>query len=269
MARRRSAGLKYILLAVLAVAALAAAGFALVRIPANVAASSQPVAVPAVIETTAAPLVDAAPMLANIKALVTGSEPLTISVLGDSTGNSTGEWVDLWAKDLTRYGTVTLHLWDEKAHTWLPTPTVYEGGERAITIWNGSQPGSHFAYALQRIDTMVPEQPSFVIHNYGHNKATKRVDAGAMDLLAAVDQKWGTTPAVLVLQNPSRNSRQMFSAESVSLLRDWAARTGYPTVDVNAAFVAPGPIDALLVDDVHPNPAGSRIWADTIKAALG
>lgn len=267
----RSFGLKFILLGLLAVAALTVTGYALVRIPVNVATeAAQPVkiAVPTP-SATASPGADPAQTLQTVRALVSGKDALTISVLGDSTGNSTGEWLDLWAKDLTAYGTVTIHMWDEKAHAWLPTPTVYQGGERAITIWNGSQPGSTYVYALERLAVMQPEKPSFMIHNYGHNKATQRTDAGAMDLMAAVDAKWGKTPAVVILQNPSRNSRQLTSAYSVEVLRGWAPRAGYPVVDVYSAFRDAGALDTLLVDDVHPNPAGSRIWADTIKAVLG
>ena len=259
-------GLKYVLLAVLAIAAVAVAGFALVRVPANIAEATRPapVVTPTTVETG-----DPAVMLGAVKGLLAGADPITISVLGDSTGNATGEWVDLWAKDLTANATVTLHQWDDKNNTWIPEPVVYGDAERQITIWNGSMPGSTYAYALGNFDAIQPEKPSFVIHNFGHNKAPQRADAGAMDLLAAVDAKWGPTSAVIVLQNPSRGARELTSADSVHVLRGWADRTGHPVVDVDAAFRTAGPIEGLLADDVHPNAAGQRIWADTIKATLG
>jgi hypothetical protein len=209
-------------------------------------------------------------MLGAIQSTITGPDPVIISVLGDSTGNGPGEWVDLWATHLAKYGTVTLHQWDQPTNAWSPTPKVVPGGPKAITIWNGSMPGSTYVYPLERLDAMQPEKPSFVILNFGHNMAAKSADAGSADLLATVDKKWGASvPAAITLQNPAQGERELRTKASVDALTAWAPKAGYPTINVNKAFVDSGPIAAYLQDVVHPNPAGSQIWVDTVIATLG
>jgi hypothetical protein len=209
-------------------------------------------------------------MLGAIQQAIAGPDPVTISVLGDSTGNGPGEWVDLWSKHLVKYGTVTLHMWNQAANDWEPEPRVFLGGPKTITVWNGSQPGSTYTYPLERLETMQPEKPSFTIMSFGHNMAAKSADAGAAELLAAVDMKWGAAvPAAITLQNPAQGEREPHTKSSVDALTAWAPRAGYPTINVNKAFLDAGPIAALLQDVVHPNPAGSQIWVDTVIATLG
>lgn len=47
----------------------------------------------------------------GIRAAIASDKPMTISVLGDSTGNDAGEWVDLWSQHLAEDATVTLRTW--------------------------------------------------------------------------------------------------------------------------------------------------------------
>lgn len=222
---------------------------------------------------TVEPTVDAAPQLEAIRAALAGTEPLTISVLGDSTGDRRGEWVDLWAQHLATRGTVTLHLWDGETDNWNPKPVVYPGGERQIVIWNGSKAGSNSLYAAQYLASIQPGKPTFQILSYGHNNATLRADSGAADLLNSLKSKWDAeVPTAITLQNPASGAREVQSAGSVSFLRDWAGRKGYPVIDANKAIADAGNLPGLLLEDglgVHPNPAGQRIWADTVIATLG
>lgn len=266
--------LQLVALAALTAVTLGVVGFVFLR-PAPVATASGSVAfTPPPSTPTASPTaVDSAPTLAAVKGLLAGAEPLTISVLGDSTGNASGEWVDLWAQSLTKYGTVTLHLWDAKADDWNQKVLTYPGPARPITIWNGSKSGSTHLYALQFIDKIQPEKPAFQILNYGHNNLSLRADGGSADLMRGLAAKWASdVPTVVTLQNPAVGARASQSAASVFHLRDWAARKGHPVIDVENAFNNAGNLPSLILEDglgVHPNPAGSRIWADTVTATLG
>lgn len=256
---KRRVNMKYVFLALLAVATLAVVGFSLLKPSPDYGTYTAPK-----ITTSAKPTVKAKPLTG----LLAGTGPLTIGVLGDSTGNGEGEWVDLWAQDLAKSGTVTLHQWDSTKNAWFPNTTTYPGGARQITIWNGSQPGSNYTYPLENLAVISPEKPKFMILNFGHNGAPQRVDAGMVELLAAVEKKWGPTPAVITLQNPSQGEREQRTAFNVAVLREWATEAGYPVIDVNKAFMDTGKIAPLLTDDVHPNAAGSRIWADTVIKAI-
>lgn len=261
--------LQYGGLAALTAVSIGVAGFALLDQSPPVSSPAPVVSLP-VTTPAPAPTVDPAPTLDAIRAAVAGTESLVISVLGDSTGNAKGEWVELWSQHLAQYGTVTLHQWDDKAGAWNPKPIVVPGTDRSITIWNGSHPGANYTYALERIDIMQPEKPSFLIHSFGHNKAAQLADGGAMDLLLAVNRKWAApVPTVVVLQNPSQNAREFNTKESVDVLRAWAPRAGHPVIDVYGAFEAAGNLPSLLSDDVHPNPAGQKLWVDTVIATLG
>ena len=129
----------------------------------------------------------------DLRAIVSSRGPLTISVLGDSTGDEPGEWVDLWARDLSKRGTVTLHFWDGATDDWKAHPTVYPGPDRPITVWNGSRSGASYAYPLEHLDRIQPSKPSLTVLSFGHNPAPERADKGAAELLAAADAKWCRT----------------------------------------------------------------------------
>lgn len=218
-----------------------------------------------------------APTAATIEpaaALVAGTGPLTISVLGDSTGNSTGEWVDLWARDLAAAGnSVTIHLWDQETEQWRDQTVSYPGGPRQITIWNGSMPGAQADYPRDKLDVIQPEQPDLLILNYGHNGQPSAISGTFQATLTAVDEKWDEPfVTVAVIQNAAAEPRAVRSADNHAQVREWALSAGVPVIDVRAAFEEQPDLAPLIVDDgtgVHPNEVGSRIWADTVTAALG
>ena len=268
--RRRTRGIG-LLIVVLAVGLAALAGITLLQL---MDAGPSPVSPAGTSSASAADPPDAisggAVTAGDLRAIVSSRGALTISVLGDSTGDEPGEWVDLWARDLSKHGTVTLHFWDGATDGWKAHPTVYPGPDRPITVSNGSRSGASYAYPLEYLDRIQPSKPSFTVLNFGHNLAPERADKGAAELLAAADAKWSArVPAAIVLQNPSLGMWEEHTAGSVAALRDWAPRAGYPAIDVNAAFRTRGDLPGLLTDDVHPNSAGQRLWADTVGAALG
>lgn len=260
-----------LLISVLALGTAALAGIALFQ---ATDAGTPQVSAAATTSDSAAGPAQAAPegavTVRDLRAMVSSPDALTISVLGDSTGDEPGEWVDLWARDLSKRGTVTLHFWDAATGHWKAHPTVYPGPDRPITVWNGSRSGASYAYPLEHLDRIQPSLPSFTVLSFGHNPAPRRADKGAAELLAAADAKWATrVPAAIILQNPSLGLWEQQTTGSVAALRAWAPGAGYPAIDVNAAFRAHGGLPELLTDDVHPNSAGQRLWAATVSAALG
>jgi len=203
----------------------------------------------------------------GIRASVTSDKSMTISVLGDSTGNDAGEWVDLWAQHLSKNATVTLHNWKEGTTSW-PTRT-YGTGTRQITIWNGSQPGSSGNYARFQLHAMQPEKPNLIIYNYGHNASPNGTSADIESLQRTANTDWKMQiPFVVTLQNAVRGTYVPVSDMSVAELKSWTTNRGVPVVDVRSAIPASS-LGTLLIDDVHPNKQGSRIWADTVIRTLG
>lgn len=208
--------------------------------------------------------------VADVKARLAKADKTTISVLGDSTGNSAGEWVDLWAKHLAAGASVTMHMWDEVAEDWKPQPIIYGRGPKEIEIWNGSHPGASIEYGLNGLDKLQPAQPDFAIFSYGHNQAKTKIDEGLGALSQKIDAKWSAkVPAVVTIQNPSQGDREAISAAAAATVGKWAPAQGFPVIDVGTAFRDAGSLPALLRDNVHPNDAGSRIWTDTVIATIG
>lgn len=269
---------KVVALATLGVVSLGVAGAAVWKSGTSDAkiAAPTPAAV-SVTPTTPAPTSApaAAPLAATgmqdqLRALIAGTDDITISVLGDSTGDASNEWVSLWSQHLAEFGTVTMYNWNKDTNDWNAQPKIFRGNARQITVWNGSMPGVAYTYPLERLQTIQPEKPTFTIVSLGHNIAQKPADVGAAELLAAVDAKWGAKiPAAVTLQNPAQGTREQPTAKSVAALAAWLPGSGYATIDVNTAFTKAGDLTALLADEVHPNPQGSQIWADAVIATLG
>lgn len=204
--------------------------------------------------------------LATIRKIVEGAGPLTISVLGDSTGNDADEWVELWAQSLAADATVSVRHWKEGATVW--PVTSYGSGDRPIAIWNGSQPGSNGAYARERFQFMQPVRPDLIIYNFGHNASPNGTSADIEALQRMAEARWGKPPFVVTLQNAARGSYKAVTDKSISDLKAWATPRKVPLLDVQSVIPAES-LDGLLVDDVHPNKQASRLWADKVEEVLG
>ena len=194
-------------------------------------------------------------------------EPITISVLGDSTSNTRQEWVHLWAQALAGDRPVSISHWNESTEEGFVEPDVLStSGDRSpVTIWSGSQGGASAAYPVQRLDVMVPEPPDLVLLNFGHNQTAETVQAQFQELLGAVRGSSEEVPVVVVLQQPQAGDA---NAEVRQLIREWAEAEGLAVVDVAAAFLAQDDFEDLLEDPVHPNQEGSQLWAGTVELAL-
>ena len=194
----------------------------------------------------------------------------TILVVGDSSGDERGEWVDLWAQDLASNRKVTYHQWDSDAG-FTASPEVYGtsklfGSEKPMTIWNLSYMGVEADYAQNLID--VPVTPDAVILNVGHDRDRDALDRTIGPTIDAVNERWGEVPFALVLQNPSTGGEAKSQEEAVFQVRALAIKYGVPVIDAHAAFLKAGDVQDLLVDGRRPNERGSRVWADAVTAAL-
>jgi hypothetical protein len=211
---------------------------------------------------------DVDPALAAARAALASEDPVVVSVLGDSTSNARQEWVHRWALELSRGRPVTISHWDEASQSgFVPPDVLSEAGDGSpLTIWSGSQSGAHAAYPVELLSLMVPERPDLVLFNFGHDDSGERTALHFTSLLVAVREGFGNVPVVVVLQQPQVGDANAGVREQVRL---WAEGEGLPTIDVAQAFLDTDDFTTLLQDDVHPNDAGSRLWAQTVHEALG
>ncbi len=194
-----------------------------------------------------------------------------ISVLGDSTGNSSGEWVDLWAQDLAKNATVTVHMWDQLKQQYYSQPKVYGTAEKQITIWNGSMSGASADYPVDKLSVIQPETPDIVLLSFGHNGTPQNIGPAFQATYDAIASAAPEAETSVIIQNPANPPRTERTDENQAAVKQWAGTNGLPTLDVRSAFDTKPDLTALLLDDgtgVHPNDAGSRVWADAIITAL-
>lgn len=189
-----------------------------------------------------------------------------ISVLGDSTGNDGGEWVDLWVQGLDGDVTMSTLLVPGDDNERFMDQAQWDGPDGGdVHVWNASIPGTRANVALDNLDIVIPQTPDLVLVNYGHNHTMGNVaQIGA--LLDAITEAAPDAVPVVVLQQPQLNDANV-------AVRNWIKRIadnrGVPTIDVAAAFADDGrPVEELLYDELHPNGDGSRIWADAVADAL-
>lgn len=222
--------------------------------------------------TPAAPPPAEAPAPASLdpaRAVLASGQPVVISVLGDSTGNDGDEWVVRWAEKLGENHKVTVHMWDAVRQDWKQDVRTFGRSGVEVTIWNASQPGETADYPADKIDRVQPEQPGLVLYNFGHNDQAGSIGPHTGQTMDAVAAHWSAQiPSAVILQNPARGDRAVTQDATLAALPGWSAQRGAPAIDVTSAFRSAGDLAALLVDELHPNPAGSQLWADTVHAAL-
>jgi len=142
--------------------------------------------------------------------------------------------------------------------------------------------GVDTSYALKRFGRMVTaHDPDWVVVLLGLNdawpcggRAPTLPDAYADNLLGLVDRivALGARP-VLVAPNPQVQLGDDGVAHDlmpayVAALRRVAQQLDYPWIDLHAAFLADGRLDALLPDGTHPSSEGHRLIADVFAHEL-
>jgi hypothetical protein len=223
--------------------------------------------------TTPAPTTSAAgptdpASVAGAADLATADRAITISVLGDGTGDEDGEWVQVLARMLGETRRVTLRTLDES------DPTRYTGKETfgtdgpATTIYNGSRKGSSADYAAPRLDFLVPKKPDVVILNYGRDDTASDIAEQLSGTYDAIRSAWPSVPVLVTLQAQDRDD----AIEPVrATTEEWATEHGLPTIDVAGAFAQVGDPNRFVsvLDPPSVNSKGGRLWARTVLAALG
>lgn len=231
----------------------------------TVAPPSPPTATEAAPRTGTGPLEEQDPTSLEAAAQALAQPGARVVVLGDSTGDDTGEWVHLWARSLGTERGATLLRWDAFGDAGYVAAQSFGGVGPDVTVRNGSVTGTRASYAMEHLDLLVPDDTDLVLLSYGHNHGPEDVQQVA-ELVRRVRAGAPEAEVVLVLQNPQLDDAH---AEVRQAVEDIAEREQVPTIDVARAFAeAPRPIGELLVDRVHPSAEGSQVWARTVEDAL-
>lgn len=195
-----------------------------------------------------------------------------LTILGDSTGNETFEWVYLTAQWLAaKYPayTVTHRLWNDTNQNYDAATTIQTGtGSKTLAIYNASTPGKYSDYSLPILAAQIPVTPHAVIISYGYNSTATTARTAQYPLVRAIRESFPFA-AIVVTAQASRISSDSDYANN--LLRqqsniDLAASEGLGLINVLQAFLdnPTYAADWLQGDGLHPNTAGMLVWRDEV-----
>ena len=208
--------------------------------------------------------------------LADAGRPFIVTVIGDSTGNEPGEWVDLAFRELSEEldRPLVQHPWDILTNTYLPEIRSNEDATAApIIVWNGSGSGKTGAYSLEHFATLVPAQPDVVIFNHGLNNVPEPATVAPQltALVAEVERYWPESVGfAAILENPRFDQWAEAHTAVIGNVTSWLAENqAIRPIDVHSAYLEAADADTLLLPDLlHPSPAGSALTAATVLDAL-
>lgn len=141
-----------------------------------------------------------------------------------------------------------------------------------LTVRSGSASGMNSAYSRTNFSAMVPASPDMTIINHGHNEAYQ--DA-RQEYLRLADQLLSTFPRTALsatLQNPRAKSDVTYATALARMnsINQLAINEGWGIIDIAAAYFADPSyaVNLLNSDGLHPNLAGSTLWANEVYKAL-
>jgi lysophospholipase L1-like esterase len=204
------------------------------------------------------------------------TRPFVVAVLGDSTGNAEGEWVDLAFRALSEQldRPLVQHSWNiESARYGSPVTVNADADAAPIVVWNGSASGKTAAYSLRYYDSLVPEQPDVIFLNHGLNNVRDPDAVGGQfsDVLTRTEQAWPVSVGyAALLENPRFDAWADAHEAVLSDVRSWLAERPFVLgIDAHSAYLARPDLSSLLtVDLLHPSPSGSLVTADTVLGAI-
>lgn len=199
-----------------------------------------------------------------------------VQVIGDSTGNEQGEWVDIAFRALAVQLDRPLiqHPWDVFSNSYLDAITANpEGANAPLVVWNGSASGKTAEYSLLNVDALVPVEPDLVILNHGLNNVLQPAQVGEQftSLIAEIERTWPSTIGyAALLENPRLDQHAAAHDTVIGHVSSWLAEhQEVRPIDAHSAYLESGDVAALLSPDLlHPAPAGSALTAATVLAAL-
>ncbi len=213
------------------------------------------------------------PDLKEVGSRLVGTDPFTIAVAGDSTGNADNEWIYLLGNQLVQRGrSVLIHNWSIDTNSYDSERLLGAAEAPRVEIWNGSASGKDSAYSLANWSTMVPVSPDLLFVSHGQNEPNGGVVTANTRQMFSLAQPGDRKAAmVVVLQNPRTDEEADRLQAIVKEQRQQFQYSEAALIDVYSAFQASGDVSALInpADGLHPNDAGERLWAQTTIDAFG
>lgn len=205
--------------------------------------------------------------------LTRNAEDASLMLISDSTGTAT-YWSPIFFAGLAaRFPayTVVTRTWSTGTDSYGSPVTIQTGtGDFTLTIYNMSISGANTAtFLVPHFQTMIADvQPDYAFISLGHNEGAiaRQWAPQYLELVVSVVQACPDTAFCVVAQNPAEADTNM--ELRAAIYADIAAAYGFGFIDICAIFNQNGGAAALDIDGVHPNPAGSALWAASVLQAF-
>lgn len=192
----------------------------------------------------------------------------------------TGKNIPPGAKVGTVTNGVSFVLFDAIGNTIYPWGTVLGikiGTDPVLHIYNASVGSTRWLYGFgSRVDAMYARvQPNLIIANHGNNESdptdgpANGRDQFRSTYLCGVEMLTALcpgAPVILIGQGPRTDSDSADQPVKNAVTAEIANMRGYGYVDVYQAFLDNSNyVSEWLSDEVHPNTAGSAVWAAEVQ----
>jgi len=155
---------------------------------------------------------------------------------------------------------------------------IRSSGAPVLTFVNGSKPGGDSAYLgdavrLPKLTPAYGQAVTMISNSHNEGLAMDKVWLDKYETLRqAVETRLPGSSTVILTQNPETSGTTWYRehrARRLNLL-GYARAKGVDIIDSYRAFLDYGAVweTDLMADAVHPNPAGSDLWAATVREAF-
>lgn len=191
------------------------------------------------------------------------ARPATLTVIGDSTSNQLGGWVNVLGEQLGESRVTRVQRISQTGQSSYRAPIRYGDEGPELQVWNASTATPFAAVTDERARVVVPKRPDVVLLSVGR-AADARVIGQQLSTTRSSILKAYPQAQVVVVKQPAATPAQR---PAIAAVGAWAVQQGVPAIDVAAAFASsPGVASLQNADGITD--AGAQLWAATVHQAL-
>ncbi len=189
--------------------------------------------------------------------------PATLTVIGDSTSNQLGGWVNVLGEQLGESRVTRVQRISQTAQSSYRAPIRYGDKGPELQVWNASTATPFAAVTDERARVVVPKRPDVVLLSVGRAADARAIGQQLSTTRSSILKAYPQAQVVVVKQ-PAATPAQR---PAIAAVGAWAVQQGVPAIDVAAAF-ASSPGVASLQNEDGITDAGAQLWAATVHQAL-
>jgi len=189
--------------------------------------------------------------------------PATLAVIGDSTSNQLGGWVNVLGEQLGESRVTRVQRISQTGQSSYRAPIRYGDTGPELQVWNASTAAPFAAVTDERARVVVPKRPDVVLLSVGRAADARAIGQQLSTTRSSILKAYPQAQ-VVVVKEPAATPAQR---PAIAAVDAWAVQEGVPAIDVAAAFASsPGAASLQNADGITD--AGAKLWAATVHQAL-